>query len=33
MAGCVVLKDYKGGYRLASKIKDKEFEADLYKKH
>ncbi len=27
------IKDYKGGYRLASKIKDEEFEADLYMKH
>jgi hypothetical protein len=26
-------KDYKGVYRLASKVKDKGFEADLYKKH
>jgi hypothetical protein len=26
-------KDYKCGYRLGSKIKDKGFEADLYKKH
>jgi hypothetical protein len=26
-------KDYKGVYRLASKIKDEGFEADLYKKH
>jgi hypothetical protein len=26
-------KDYKGGYRLASKIKDEGFEANLYKKH
>jgi hypothetical protein len=25
-------KDYKGVYRLASKIKDEGFEADLYKK-
>jgi hypothetical protein len=29
----VVPKDNKGVYRLASKIKDKGFEADLYKKH
>jgi hypothetical protein len=26
-------KDYKGGYRLASKIKNKRFDADLYMKH
>ncbi len=26
-------KDYKGGYRLASKIKDEVYEADLYTKH
>ncbi len=26
-------KDYKCGHKLASKIKDKGFEADLYKKH
>jgi hypothetical protein len=26
-------KDYKGGCRLASKIKDEGFEADLYLKH
>jgi hypothetical protein len=26
-------KDYKGGDRLASKIKDEGFEADLYAKH
>jgi hypothetical protein len=26
-------KDYKGVYRLASKIKEEGFEADLYKKH
>jgi hypothetical protein len=29
----VVNKDYKGVYRLGSKIKDEGFEADLYKKH
>jgi hypothetical protein len=29
----VIAKDYKGVYRLASKIKDEGFEADLYKKH
>jgi hypothetical protein len=29
----VYTKDYKGGYRLASKIKDEGFEADLYTKH
>ncbi len=29
----VQVKDYKGVYRLASKIKDEGFEADLYKKH
>jgi hypothetical protein len=29
----IVSKEYKGGYRLASKIKDKGFEADLYTKH
>jgi hypothetical protein len=28
-----IAKDYKGVYRLASKIKDKGFEADLFKKH
>jgi hypothetical protein len=27
------IKDYKGGYRLVSKIKDEGFEADLYIKH
>jgi hypothetical protein len=26
-------KDYKGGYRLASKTKDDGFEADLHTKH
>jgi hypothetical protein len=31
--GIVWIKDYKGGYRLASKIKDEGFEVDLYKKH
>ncbi len=31
--GSGVCKDHKGGYRLASKIKDKGFEADLYMKH
>jgi hypothetical protein len=29
----VLTKDYKGVYRLARKIKDEGFEADLYKKH
>ncbi len=28
-----VTKDYKGGYRLARKIKDRGFETDLYTKH
>ncbi len=31
--GRVTAKDYKGVYRLARKIKDEGFEADLYKKH
>jgi hypothetical protein len=31
--GIVWIKGYKGGYRLASKIKDEGFEVDLYKKH
>jgi hypothetical protein len=30
---CGGFKYYKGGYRIASKIKDKGFEADLYTKH
>jgi hypothetical protein len=29
----VETKDYQGGYRLASKIKDEGLEADLYMKH
>jgi hypothetical protein len=29
----VLAKDYKGGYRLVSKIKDEGFEADLHIKH